>query len=552
MNLDGLAMSVLKRQLQDKLQGGQVQKLYQIDKTSLVFKTHTNQGNQDLVITVGNAPALYLSDPLSDLPKEPTGLIMFLRKHLEGARITQVEQINGDRIFSISLDKLAINGDIITTQVYIELMGKYSNAIFVQDGIILESLIHVNPNRGSILEFSQEEIKDLIISFHQDTLGDSIRAIFNGFGKVHFNELLHRLGKNSQEDVSTYSHDDWNHIAHILFAFRQELESSQSLYIYQDAKGKELLSVLPLSQGETLIKTYDDISQAISQDIVHKGSIHTSDKELEKLLKAAIKKEGLRHEKIQKELADTDKKDTYKLYGDLLMINAYQTIRYQESIELDNVLVEPIEPITIKLNPNLTLTENGQHYYKLYNKLKNRIISGQYQLKKSQEKLDYLNSILYSLSLSTDRESLQEIKNECIESGLIKKSKKPLSYKISKENFITIQIPEGTVYIGRNNRQNDYLTHRFAKPNDMWFHTKGIQGSHVILRTEQEMDDDLISKVAQYAAYYSKGQNSPRVEVDYTLVRNIKKPPGSNPGYVTFSTNQTMYVQPVKPESIDA
>ncbi len=572
MNLDGLAMSVLKGQLQDKLQGGQVQKLYQIDKTSLVFKTHTNQGNQDLVITVGNEPALYLSDPLSDLPKEPTGLIMFLRKHLEGARITQVEQINGDRIFSISLDKLALNGDIITTQVYIELMGKYSNAIFVQDGIILESLVHVNPlmnrertigpklayelppnaNRGSILEFSQEEIKDLLISFHQDTLGDSIRAIFNGFGKVHFNELLHRLGKSSQEDVSTYSHDDWNRIAHILFAFRQEVESSQSLYIYQDAKGKELLSVLPLSQGETLLKTYDDISQAISQDIVHKGSIHTSDKELEKLLKAAIKKEGLRHEKIQKELADTDKKDTYKLYGDLLMINAYQTIRYQESIELDNVLVEPIEPITIKLNPNLTLTENGQHYYKLYNKLKNRIISGQYQLKKSQEKLDYLNSILYSLSLSTDRESLQEIKNECIESGLIKKSKKPLSYKISKENFITIQIPEGTVYIGRNNRQNDYLTHRFAKPNDMWFHTKGIQGSHVILRTEQEMDDDLISKVAQYAAYYSKGQTSPRVEVDYTLVRNIKKPPGFNPGYVTFSTNQTMYVQPVKPESIDA
>ena len=208
MNLDGLAMSVLKGQLQDKLQGGQVQKLYQIDKTSLVFKTHTNQGNQDLVITVGNAPALYLSDPLSDLPKEPTGLIMFLRKHLEGARITQVEQINGDRIFSISLDKLALNGDIITTQVYIELMGKYSNAIFVQDGLILESLVHVNPlmnrertigpkliyelppnaNRGSILEFSQEEIKDLLISFHQDTLGDSIRAIFNGFGKVHFND----------------------------------------------------------------------------------------------------------------------------------------------------------------------------------------------------------------------------------------------------------------------------------------------------------------------------------------------------------------------------
>ena len=232
------------------------------------------------------------------------------------------------------------------------------------------------------------------------------------------------------------------------------------------------------------------------------------------------------------------------------MINSFLQVRYKTSVTLNNVLASPVEPIEIPLNPQLNIIENGQWYYKLYNKLKNRIISGQYQLKKSTQKLDYLNSILYSLSISTDRESLQEIKNECMEAGLIKKSKKPLSYKINKENFITITIPEGTVYIGRNNKQNDYLTHRFAKPNDMWFHTKDIQGSHVILRTSQELDDNLISKVAQYAAYYSKSKEAPRVQVDYTFVRNIKKPPGSPLGYVIFSTNQTMYVKPVKPEGV--
>lgn len=570
MNLDGLAMSVLTRQLKEALTGGQIQKLYQIDKTSLIFKIHTNLGNHDLVITVGNSPALYLSPSLPDLPKEPSGLVMFLRKHIEGARITNVEQINGDRIFLLSIDKLALNGDIATTQVYVELMGKYSNAIFVQDGTILESLVHVNPlmnrersigpkltyelppnaNRGSLLEYSQSELSDLLISFHQDTLGDTIRAIFNGFGKAHFNEALYRLGGQSQDSVSHYSHNDWKGMATVLYQLGQEISQSHTLYVYKDDKGKKLLSVLPLSQGQELIASYENISQAIAEDIAKNGAIHTSDRELEKILQNAIKKEELRHSKIKKELADTDKKDTYKLYGDLLMINAYRPIRYEPSVTVDNVLSDPISPIEIKLNPELSIIENGQYYYKLYNKLKNRIISGQYQLEKSTEKLSYLQSILYSLSLSTDRESLQEIKNECMEAGLLKKSKKPLSYKISKENFITVQIPEGTVYIGRNNRQNDYLTHRFAKPTDMWFHTKGIQGSHVILRTDQEMDDDLLSKVAQYAAYYSKGQNSPRVEVDYTLVRNIKKPPGSNPGYVIFNTNQTMYVKPVKPESL--
>ncbi|MCF0155805.1 MAG: fibronectin-binding domain-containing protein [Veillonella sp.] len=569
MNLDGLAMSVHTRQMKDALQGGQLQKLYQIDKTTIVAKVHSLTGKQDLVITVGNSPSMYLSNPLPDLPKEPTSLIMFLRKHVEGSRITDIEQINGDRIFRISLDKLELNGDIKTTYVYVELMGKYSNCIFVQDGSILESLVHVTPlmnrersiapkltyelppnaNRGSLLEYSQEEIGQLLISFHQDTMGNTIRGIFNGFGKAHFEEVLHRLAATSQDDVSTYTEADWTRVASTLYAMGQEIEKANTLYVYKDAKGKDLLSVIPLSQG-TLDTAYDNISLAISQSIQEDGAIHTSDRELEKLIKQAIKKEELRHKKIQDELQDTEKRETYKLYGDLLMINGHLQVRYEPSITVDNVLADPVEPIAIKLNPELSIIENGQWYYKLYNKLKNRIISGQYQLDKSSQKLEYLQSILYSLSLSTDRESLQEIKNECMDAGLIKKSKKPLSYKISKENFITVHIPEGTVYIGRNNRQNDYLTHRFAKPDDMWFHTKGIQGSHVILRTDQEMDDDLLSKVAQYAAYYSKGQDSPRVEVDYTLVRNIKKPPGSPPGFVIFNTNQTMYVEPVKPESV--
>lgn len=568
MNLDGLTLSVLTRQMAHAIQGGQIQKLYQIDKTSIIFKIHTPEGNRDLVITVGNQPALYLSAPLTDLPKEPSSLIMFLRKHIEGSRITHIEQINGDRIFQLSLDKLELNGDITTTHVYVELMGKYSNCIFVQKGIILDSLIHVTPlmnrersiapkltyelppnaNRGSLFEFTEEDIYTMLVSFQQDTIGATIRGIFNGFGKAHFEEILYRIGRANQESTKDLLENDWKDIAHELFKMGCELNQSNRLYAYRDAKGKLQYAALPLSLG-TLEATYDDISQAIAKSIKAQGTLHTSDRELEKIVTQALKKESLRHQKIQDELNDTAQKDTYKLYGDLLMINGHLQIRYQDTITVDNVLANPVEPLTIPLEPQLNIIENGQRYYKLYNKLKNRIISGQYQLEQSNNKLAYLQSILYALSVSTDRESLQEIKNECMEAGLIKKSKKPLSYKINKENFITVIIPEGMVYIGRNNKQNDYLTHRFAKPNDLWFHAKGLQGSHVILRTAQELDDDLISKVAQYAAYYSKGQDAPRVEVDYTYVRNIKKPPASPPGFVIFSTNNTMYVEPVKPNT---
>ena len=303
----------------------------------------------------------------------------------------------------------------------------------------------------------------------------------------------------------------------------------------------------PMETDCTLIETYPTISKAIEQSIAVTGSIHTADKELERIIANAIKKEELRHKKIKDELDDTKKMETYKLYGDLLMINSHIQAHYQSSIDVQNLLSESAETITIPLKPELTIVENGQWYYKLYTKLKNRIISGQYQLDQSTIKLEYYRTILYSLSLATTRESLEEIRHECMDAGIIKKSKKPLSYKLGKSNYIHLEIPEGELYIGRNNQQNEYLTHRFAKPNDLWFHTQDIQGSHLILRTNHEPDDMLISQVAKYAAYFSKARHSSKVPVDYTYIKNIKKPPKSPLGFVIFNTHQTMIVEPEKP-----
>lgn len=568
MNLDGLTMSVLAKELNERLQTGQIQKLYQIDKTTLLFKIRALNEDQSLVITVGATPAMYLSKPLQDLPKEPSSLCMFLRKHIEGSRIVKVEQINGDRIMCIQTDKLEMDGSITSTFIYVELMGKYSNCIFVQDGVILESLIHVSPlmnrersispklhyelppnaNRVSLMDFDYDEIKNLLTSFGDGTVQQSIRAIFNGFGKPLLDEVLLASNLSGNEIISDLIPTQVDALAKALYELKIKLNESNGLLTLINDNNKKAHATFIL-QNYKVLKEYSTISEPLEESIHNTKSIHTADKELEKILTAAIKKEEVRHQKIKDELDDTNKMDTYKLYGDILMINAHLQVQYEPSIQLPNLLSEDGELLTIPLKPNLTIVENGQWYYKLYTKLKNRMVSGEYQLNASTTKLEYLKSILYSISLATTRESLEEIRKECMDAGIIKKSKKPLSYKLGKSNYIHLTIDEGEIFIGRNNQQNEYLTHRFAKPTDIWFHTQDIQGSHLILRLNVEPDDMILSKVAQYAAYFSKARETSKVPVDYTYIKNIKKPPGSPLGFVIFSTHQSMIVEPKKPDN---
>ena len=568
MNLDGLTMSVLAKELNERLQTGQIQKLYQIDKTTLLFKIRALNEDQSLVITVGATPAMYLSRPIQDLPKEPSSLCMFLRKHIEGSRIVKVEQINGDRIMCIQTDKLEMDGSITSTFIYVELMGKYSNCIFVQDGVILESLIHVSPlmnrersispklhyelppnaNRVSLMDFDYDEIKNLLTSFGDGTVQQSIRAIFNGFGKPLLDEVLLTSNLSGNEIINDLIPTQVDALAKALYELKIKLNESNGLLTLINDNNKKAHATFIL-QNYKVLKEYSTISEALEEAIHNTKSIHTADKELEKILTAAIKKEEVRHQKIKDELDDTNKMDTYKLYGDILMINAHLQVQYEPSIQLPNLLSEDGELLTIPLKPNLTIVENGQWYYKLYTKLKNRMVSGEYQLNASTTKLEYLKSILYSISLATTRESLEEIRKECMDAGIIKKSKKPLSYKLGKSNYIHLTIDEGEIFIGRNNQQNEYLTHRFAKPTDIWFHTQDIQGSHLILRLNVEPDDMILSKVAQYAAYFSKARETSKVPVDYTYIKNIKKPPGSPLGFVIFNTHQTMIVEPKKPDN---
>lgn len=572
MNLDGLTLAVLTRELSDQLVTGQIQRLLQIDKTTIVLKVNTHQGNKDLVITAGNLPACYLSHGITDLPKEPTALCMFLRKHLEGARITAIKQLNGDRILRINADKLALDGSLISNRIYIELMGKYSNCIFVQDGQILEALIHVTPlmnrersiapkltyelppnsERGSLFEFNNEEIGELLHNFGQGTVAETIRRIFNGFGPALLKEVCYDAGVTEKTEFTSLTAEQITSIATALINLKETINDAKQLYEYENANHKKFYSPVPLTyllaQGGQLTATYDSISQPLEVSVVKQGGINTTTRELERTLEQAIKKEELRHSKIETELNDSSKADEYKAFGDLLMINAYRDTQYEPNITLDNILVNPVEPITISLVPELTVVENAQNYYKLYTKLKNRKQSGLYQLEQSSRRIDYLQSVLYSLTIADSKETVQEIYNECEQAGLLKKSKKPVSYKAPKHNFMHFQIDGGEIFIGRNNQQNEYLTHRFAKPDDMWFHTLQVQGSHVILRTQGgEPTDEMLTLAARYAAYFSRARESSKVAVDYTPVKFIKKPPASPLGFVIYTNQETAVIDPKEP-----
>ncbi len=448
-------------------------------------------------------------------------------------------------------------------------MGKYSNCIFVQDGTILESLVHVTPlmnrvrsvapklayelppntSRVDLMQFSGPEITQLLQSFSQDTVGNTIRHIFNGFGPVLLDDLCYRMGLTP---TTPMTESLISSITEGLTNLQSQLLRAQGLFQYTTATGKRLLTPIPLceSSPHTIVDTiqYPTISEALSQDIAKLGAIHTAGKELEKIISAAIKKEEGRHEKIKAELDDTSKADMYKSYGDLLMIYSYLPHHYESEVTVQNVLSDSAEDITIPLDPPLSITENAQAYYKLYRKMKNRTKNGQYQLEQSTMRLSYLESIQYSLSLATTKQSVQEIRSECESAGILRQSKKPIPFKIKKNNFLHFTIPNGDVYVGQNNQQNEYLTNRWAKPNDLWLHTQHIQGSHVILRSDIEPDIKMIEAAAQIAAYFSKGKNTSKVTVDYTLVKHIKKPPGSPLGYVIFNTHNDIVVEPKSPE----
>lgn len=576
MNIDGITLSFLVRELSNTLLGEQIQRVQQIDKHTLLLTSSASQKQRDLVFHVGATPAVYLTEGIQDLPKEPTGLTLFLRKHLEGARFSEIKQLYDDRIIAFTVDKLNLAGDISSKVIYMELMGRHSNCIITEEGQIIESLIHVSPvmskerhispklpyelppnaERMSVGDFDEHTLTEILYTYPQETISKTIRTLFNGFGNALLDEVLFRasLTMDSHFDSSMAKT-----VAKALHEVYTEAKESTVLYEYGP---KKLIVPVRLHHKSEPLKTYQALSPLLQEEQHRLGGMATFQRQLFDQVKKAIKKEEERHKKILQEMKEIKDAELFKWYGDLLMIYSYLPHHYESSVTVDNVLQDmewdvPIPKelqelqkeaqVTIPLEPSLSLIENGQRYYKKFQRLKKRAISGQKQLESSTIKLEYLASLQYSLEGEQSKKGLQEIQEEAELAGLLKVQKGANRNKKEKPDLLTISIPNGRILIGRNNKQNDYLTHRLAGKEDLWFHTLHIQGSHVVLQTEQDPTDEEITLAASYAAYFSKAKNTSKVPVDYTAIKNIKKPPASPLGYVIYEKQKTIMVVPKAP-----
>lgn len=565
MNLDGITLHSITTELQTILHGGQISKIYQLDNRSLYFRIFNDTGIHHLIITLDDAPRLYVAQTMPPTPDVPTGLCMFLRKYYEGGRIASIEQLHLDRLIEISLDVLDVSGKLSTRKIHVELMGKYSNVIFTEDGVIIEALIKTGKGKQALrtiapkepydfppnfmrmdpFEFSAHELVEMMQTGTDEPLGKWMLKRFNGMSTVVLNELAYRtkLDKNSLvQDLSPADRFAW---CRAVETFGQELTGVTGAYVYT-AGNKEILFPLELSSLTAYPRRHVDLIETYLSDYqaAHR-SLNGEQEELQKKVGKLIEKQQKKIKRIATELKETTKMDTYKLYGDLLMIYAYEKHDHETKLTVPNLLSETQEPVTITLDPAYTMTENANRYYKRYTKMRNRKQMSTQLHAENQAHLDYLRSLEYSLETATNKTELAEIKSEMQQMDLIRTSHRDKLKRSSQHDILTVDNGGIPVWIGRNNRQNDYLTTKKAHPYDLWFHVKNQPGSHVILACHgDDPTDEQITKTAELAAYYSKGRDSSKVEVDCALVRNVKKPAHAAPGYVIFTDQTTYMVEP--------
>lgn len=565
MNLDGITLHSITTELQTILKGGQISKIYQLDARSLYFRVFNEAGIHHLIMTLDDSPRLYVAPSMPPTPDVPTGLCMFLRKYYEGGRIASIEQLHLDRLIDISLDVLDVSGKLATRKIHVELMGKYSNVIFTEDGIIIEALIKTGKGKQALrtiapkepydfppnfmrmdpFDFSAEELVDMMQTGTDEPLGKWILKRFNGMSTVVLNELSFRtnVDKNALlQDLSPADKFAW---CRAIEAFGKELDGVTGAYVYTVGK-KEILFPLELASLAAYPRRHFAlIEEYLSEYQATHRSLNGEQEELQKKVAKLIDKQKRKIKRIASELKETDKMDKYKLYGDLLMIYAYEKHDHEKKIVVKNLLSDTQENVTIALDPAYTMTDNANRYYKRYTKMRNRKQMSAQLHEENQHHLEYLYSLEYALENLGNKNELAEIKGEMQQMGLLKTSARDKMKRSNHHDILTVDDGGIPVWIGHNNRQNDYLTTKKAHPYDLWFHVKNQPGSHVILACHNdEPTDEQITKAAELAAYYSKGRDSSKVEVDCTLVRNVKKPTHAAPGYVIFTDQTTYMVEP--------
>ncbi len=513
MNIEAIDLYKQTKYLQQELAGVQIQRIYMPTPQSVLFECRGKNNIRLLADLGGNGPALYIHEGVLPTPAEPPGFCMLLRKHFEDGYIERVEQLNFDRIIVLKINA-PVPGDKYTPKELIfELTGRNSNIILTEKNRIINCLKHISPaiNRTRTIlpgldYVPPEQIKSklhplaveakvlaaVIYNNSGETLSDKILAVLQGIGKKTAQSLAQAAD-----------------LEQALLDLQQQCSAPANAETNQMIREKMAVKPLQLDQQKQLL-----------------GIIRNE-------IKRLLKKLSLQ----QHDLQQAENAEQYRQKADTIMANLWNISKGSKSCTLNNIYDGT--PLQIDLNGALTPNENAQTYYKKYAKLKRAKTEILKQITAAQEESHYLEEIENSLTLVLTREEVEEIKQELQNAGYIRKPKvKKASHSPSQP--LKIQMTDAVIYIGKNNRQNDLVTFRYAKPEDLWFHTKDIPGSHVVLIGEHSEAN--IQKARMLAVHFSKAKGGSNVPVDMVKRKYIKKPSGAKPGFVIFTNNTTSYV----------
>lgn len=573
MSLDGIFLNSIINDLYKKLIGGRVDKIYQPDKNEIVISIRSKGENYKLLITaISNSPRLHLTNVIRQNPSEPPMFCMLLRKHLTSAHITNIKQINFDRIVEISFECKDEFGTAVNKSLITEIMGKHSNIIFInEDKTIIDAIKRVAENISSVRQVypglkyvippGSDKLNPLTVT--KDLFMKEIESTNNGIYIYNFlyknflglspfisREICYLTNLNESTYLGELSEEKkeeiWNVFSKIMnkikqndFSFNIFYDENMNQYGFYCLKVEYLKDYERknfLSPGELLDEYYYELD--------NKNKINQRVASLIKNINTKIDRNRKKVEKQRNELLNAENRDKYKIYGELILANLHKTPE-NHKLRVINYYDPEQKEITIPLDPRFNLPQNSQKFFKRYNKLKKAEEELEKLIDITLNEIKYLENILFSIEECETIDDLNDIYSELISEGFMKRKSK--ADKSNKTKPITAFISSGghEILVGKNNTQNDMITFKIAKNEDYWFHAKNMPGSHVIIRTKgDELTDEEFIEAAKIAAYYSKGKNSSTVEVDYTKKSNIKKPPNAKPGFVIYDTNYSMLVKP--------
>ena len=568
MSMDGLSLYSAMNELNKRLAGGKIDKIQQTDKEELLLMVRSLGQTYRLLINASAADnRVQLTELKKQAPSEAPMFCMLLRKRIAGGKIVRFEQERLDRVLKISIETYNDLGDLSVFALYCELMGKHSNIILVNEkGVIVDAIKHVGLGMSSVrfvmpgLEYSAPPAQDKQdpSKASADDFSMAMCMVGMSIAKALSNAFFGLSPAVAAQLVARYTNK--TECTQLSEAEREELAERLAAFYADMAQGKEKASAVLNALGETEavypfaiagggIKLYDSIGEAL--DSLY---INSDRREWAKRHGASARKVLQNNiERCEKKLAlyadalnSGEQMEKCRLYGELLTANLHSLKSGTDTAAVDNYYADPVERIAIPLDRQLTPGENAQRYYKKYQKLKAARDMAIVQREQTLSELNYLEGQLDNLTKCTAENELSELIEELKEQGYIKRDKggkKKMKLAASKPMHF-VSSTGADIYVGKNNRQNDELTLRFASPNDIWMHAKNIPGSHVIVKGASEQDTATMTEAALLAAYYSRARGSENVAVDYTPRKYVKKPAGAKPGMVIYTTNKTAYVTP--------